>query len=188
MRTRTGGVHSLRASRRRTVEPVARCTPRPSFHKANTARTGSRPARTTNSCIRSGDKDPWRKCQNFWDRFSRRGGTCRLHAMYMNQTCPICGFQEKLSSPEALLAEAFHFVRDELYLFAPVLSLGAMFSPWYRSRKPTPCHLEGLRLRLEGLRLRRAQLCVSQPSRPYFLCFYSLRARAALCRSARSLP
>src|ERR1700738_4363045 len=32
------------------------------------------------------------------DRFTRRGGTCRLHAMFMNQLCVIWGYQEELSS------------------------------------------------------------------------------------------
>src|SRR5450759_1637434 len=40
------------------------------------------------------------------DWFSRRGGTCRLHAIYMNETCAIrdsernCQVQEHLSLPE----------------------------------------------------------------------------------------
>jgi hypothetical protein len=32
------------------------------------------------------------------DRFTGRGGTCRLHAIFMNQLCAIWGIQEKLSS------------------------------------------------------------------------------------------
>src|SRR5947209_7169136 len=32
------------------------------------------------------------------DRFTRRGGTCRLHAIFMNQLCIIWGYQEELSS------------------------------------------------------------------------------------------
>src|ERR1700737_3752528 len=32
------------------------------------------------------------------DRFTRRGGTCRLHAIVMNQLCIIWGYQEELSS------------------------------------------------------------------------------------------
>ena len=33
------------------------------------------------------------------DRFSRRGGTCRLHAIFMNQLSINWGFQDELSSP-----------------------------------------------------------------------------------------
>ena len=32
------------------------------------------------------------------NRFSRRGGTCRLHAIFMNQLRINWGYQEKLSS------------------------------------------------------------------------------------------
>ena len=32
------------------------------------------------------------------DRFSRRGGTCRLHAIFMNQSAMIWGYQDELSS------------------------------------------------------------------------------------------
>ena len=32
------------------------------------------------------------------DRFPRRGGTCRLHAIFMNQLSVIWGCQEELSS------------------------------------------------------------------------------------------
>jgi hypothetical protein len=32
------------------------------------------------------------------DRFTRRGGTCRLHAIFMNQLCIIWGYQKELSS------------------------------------------------------------------------------------------
>src|ERR1700704_31539 len=32
------------------------------------------------------------------DRFSRRGGTGRLHAILMNQLCTIWGYRQKLSS------------------------------------------------------------------------------------------
>ena len=35
------------------------------------------------------------------DRFNRRGGTCRLHAIFMNQLCIIWGYQEELSSTAA---------------------------------------------------------------------------------------
>jgi hypothetical protein len=32
------------------------------------------------------------------DRFTGRGSTCRLHAMFMNQLCIIWGYQKELSS------------------------------------------------------------------------------------------
>src|SRR3974390_643845 len=32
------------------------------------------------------------------DRFTRRGGTCRLHAIFMNQLCILWGYQKELSS------------------------------------------------------------------------------------------
>ena len=32
------------------------------------------------------------------DRFTRRGATCRLHAIFMNLLCIIWGYQEELSS------------------------------------------------------------------------------------------
>ena len=35
------------------------------------------------------------------DRFTRRGGTCRLHAIFLNQLCIIWGYQEELSSTAA---------------------------------------------------------------------------------------
>jgi hypothetical protein len=35
------------------------------------------------------------------DRFTRRGGNCRLHAIFMNQLCIIWGYQEELSSTAA---------------------------------------------------------------------------------------
>jgi hypothetical protein len=38
------------------------------------------------------------------DRFTRRGGTCRLHAIFMNQLCIIWGEREELSSTAARAA------------------------------------------------------------------------------------
>jgi hypothetical protein len=32
------------------------------------------------------------------NRFTRRGGTCPLHAIFMNQCCIIWGYQKELSS------------------------------------------------------------------------------------------
>jgi hypothetical protein len=40
------------------------------------------------------------------DRFNRRGGTCRLHAIDMNQLCIIWGCWQKLSNAGAILASS----------------------------------------------------------------------------------
>lgn len=37
------------------------------------------------------------------DRFSRRGGTCRLHAILMNQLCINWGYWEELSSGQPVI-------------------------------------------------------------------------------------
>jgi hypothetical protein len=47
------------------------------------------------------------------DRFSRRGGTCRLHAIFMNQLSIIWGYQEELSSTAAgPRAEGIYSIKD----------------------------------------------------------------------------
>ena len=47
------------------------------------------------------------------DQFTRRGGTCRLHAIFMNQLCIIWGYQEELSST------AGHGERTRMSIFCP---------------------------------------------------------------------
>ena len=37
------------------------------------------------------------------DRFSRRGGTCRLHAILVNQLCITWGYREKLSRRQSVI-------------------------------------------------------------------------------------
>jgi hypothetical protein len=47
------------------------------------------------------------------DRFTRRGGTCRLHAIFMNQLSVIWGYQEELSSTAACpRAEGIYSIND----------------------------------------------------------------------------
>ena len=48
------------------------------------------------------------------DRFTRRGGTCRLHAIFMNQLCNIWGEQDELSSTAACpRAEGIYSINDQ---------------------------------------------------------------------------
>jgi hypothetical protein len=47
------------------------------------------------------------------DGFSRRGGTCRLHAIFMNQSSIIWGYQEELSSTAVCpRAEGIYSIKD----------------------------------------------------------------------------
>jgi len=46
------------------------------------------------------------------NRFSRRGNTCRLHAIFMNQSCAIWGYQEELSSTAACSCKRQSLVED----------------------------------------------------------------------------
>ena len=65
------------------------------------------------------------------DRFTRRGGTCRLHAIFMNQLCIIWGYQEELSSTAAcpraedicsINSSASHFRRQNCAIASPAPS------------------------------------------------------------------
>jgi hypothetical protein len=61
-----------------------------------------RPCSCPTCAIRSGENAPKKALTiSGADRFSRRGGACRLHAIFMNRLLTMWGYQEELSSTAA---------------------------------------------------------------------------------------
>src|SRR4029453_13534054 len=92
--TRACDMHSLPSEpthSRRTVEALWPALH--SIHEVAAVLAGGRATPTTNSCAGNRDKAPRRKCSQFPELISSAAvaGTCRLHAIYMNQPCIYVG-------------------------------------------------------------------------------------------------
>jgi hypothetical protein len=72
----------------------------PARQDGNQSERNLRRPRSCATCTIRSEKISSRKRSRFGgvDRFTRRGGTCRLHAIFVNQLCIIWGYQEELSS------------------------------------------------------------------------------------------
>ena len=93
-RIRACDTHSLTSEpthSRRTVEALWPALH--PIHEVDAVLAGGRATPTTNSCAGNRDKAPRRKCSQFPELISSAAvaGTCRLHAIYMNQQCIYVG-------------------------------------------------------------------------------------------------